>query len=149
MKSFMFCTFALVPLTVVAQGSDVAGLAGLPNHPFLYIEGKASVEKAPNVISLHFDISGRNADQGKANQEVQAKAKKVFALLKEAKIEDRDVSAQDLQSEPEFERDDADQNKRGKLIGYVVRRSFKVNVRYLTMYGKLSDQIMALGGVSF
>jgi uncharacterized protein len=147
MKTFVFCAFALVPLTVVAQSSDVGGLAGLPNHPFLYVEGKASVEKAPDVLSLHFDISARNADQGKANQEVQAKAKKVFALLKEAKIEDRDVSAQDLQSEPEFERDEADRSKRGKLIGYVVTRSFTVNIRDLTKYGRLGDQIMEIGDV--
>jgi uncharacterized protein len=121
---------------VVAAGNEVAGLAGLlPNQPFLYVEGKAEIAKAPYLISLHFDISGRNPDQGKANQEVQAKAKKLFALLKEGKIEDRDVAAQDLRSEPEYERDEADQNKRGKLIGYVVIRSFKVNVRDVTNMG--------------
>ena len=96
MKTFVYCAFALVPLTVVAAVSDSAGLAGLPNQPFLYVEGKAEIEKAPDLIALHFEISGRNADQGKANQEVQAKAKKLFALLKEAKIEDRDVVAQDF-----------------------------------------------------
>src|SRR4051794_36414051 len=122
MKTFIFCAFAFVPLTAVAVSSEVAGLAGLPSHPFLYVEGRAEIEKEPNFISLRFDISGRNADEGKANQEVQAKAKKVFALLKEAKVEDRDVVAQDVQSDAEFERDEADQKKRGKLIGYVVTR---------------------------
>jgi uncharacterized protein len=147
MKTFVVWALAFVPLTVVAAGNEVAGLAGLPNQPFLYVEGKADIEKASDLIALHFEISGRNADQGKANQEVQAKAKKLFALLKEAKIEDRDVVAQDLQSEPEFERDETDEKKRGKLIGYVVTRSFNVNVRDLTKYGKLGDQIMALGSV--
>ena len=52
-------------------------------------------------------MSGRNADQGEANQEVQAKAKKLFALLKEARIQDRDVVAQGLRSEPVPERDEA------------------------------------------
>jgi hypothetical protein len=147
MKTFVVCAFALFPLTVVAAGSELAGLAGLPNQPFLYVEGKAEIEKEPDLISLHFDITGRNADQGKANQEVQAKAKKLFALFKEAKIEDRDVVAEGLASEPEFERDETDEKKRGKLIGYVVTRSFNVNIRDLTKYGKLGDQIMALGGV--
>jgi uncharacterized protein YggE len=147
MKTFIFCAFAFVPLTAVAVSSEVAGLAGLPSHPFLYVEGRAEIEKQPNFISLRFDISGRNADEGKANQEVQAKAKKVFALLKEAKVEDRDVVAQDVQSDAEFERDEADQKKRGKLIGYVVTRSFSVNLRDLTKYGKLGDQIMGLGNV--
>ena len=148
MKPLVVCAFALFPLTVVAAVTEVAGLAGLPNQPFLYVEGKAQIEKEPDLISLHFDISGRNADQGKANQEVQEKAKKLFALFKQAKIEDRDVVAQDLQSEPEYERDETDEKKRGKLIGYVVTRSFNVNVRDLTKYGKLGDEIMAVGGVS-
>jgi uncharacterized protein YggE len=88
MKTLVVCAFALFPLTVVAAGTEVAGLAGLPNQPFLYVEGKAEIEKAPDLISLNFEISGRNADQGKANQEVQAKAKKHFGLIKEAKIAD-------------------------------------------------------------
>ena len=144
MKTLVVCAFALVPLTVVAE---VATLTGLPNQPFLYVEGTAKIEKAPDIISLTFDIEGHNAEQGKANQEVQAKAKQVFALLKEAKIEDRDVVAQDLRSAAEYERDEADPKKRGKLTGYVVTRPFRVTVRDLTKYGKLGDQIMDLGGV--
>jgi Uncharacterized conserved protein len=147
MKTFVVWALAFVPLTVAAAGNEVAGLAGLPNQPFLYVEGKAEIEKPPDLISLHFDISGRNADQGKANQEVQAKAKKLFALFKDAKIEDRDVVAEGLSSEAEYERDEADEKKRGKLIGYLVTRSFNVNVRDLKKYGKLGDEIMALGGV--
>jgi uncharacterized protein YggE len=67
MKTLVVCAFALAPLTVVAE---VTSLAGLPNQPFLYVEGKAEIEKAPDLISLNFNIEGRNADQGKANQEV-------------------------------------------------------------------------------
>jgi uncharacterized protein YggE len=145
MKTLVVCAFALVPLTVIA--AEVTTLTGLPNQPFLYVEGTAKIEKAPDIISLDFNVEGRNAEQGKANQEVQAKAKKVFALLKEAKIEDRDVVAQDLQSEAEYERDESDSKKRGKLTGYVVTPQFSIAVRDVTKYGKLGDQIMDLGGV--
>jgi uncharacterized protein YggE len=144
MKTLVVCAFALVPLHVFAE---VGQLTGLPNQPFLYVEGMAEIEKAPDVVVLGFDIETRNADQGKANQEVQSKAKKVFALAKEAKIEDRDVVAQDLSSDAEYERDETDTKKRGNLIGYVVTRRFKLTLRDVTKYGKLGDQIMELGGV--
>jgi uncharacterized protein len=144
MKTLVVCVFALVPLAVFAETTN---LTGLPNQPFLYIEGKAETKKAPDIITMGISIEGRNLDQGKANQEVQAKAKKVFALLKEAKIEDRDVVAQDLSSNAEYERDEVDPKKRGKLTGYVVSRSFNITVRDVTKYGKLGDQIMELGGV--
>ena len=145
MKTLVVCAFALVPFTVVAE---VNNLTGLPNQPFLYVEGKAQIEKAPDIISITFNIEGRNAEQGKANREVQAKAKKVFALLKQANVEDRDVVAQDLRSEAEYERDEVDTKKRGKLIGYVVSRQFKITIRDVTKYGKIGDQIMDLGGVN-
>jgi uncharacterized protein len=145
MKTLVACAFALVPLTAVAQ---VGTLAGLPNRPFLYVEGKAEIQKAPDIITLRFYIQAHNADQGKANQEVQAKARKIFALLKEAKIEDRDVVAQDLRSAPEYDRDESGPKKRGKLTGYVVTREFVITVRDLTKYGKLGDEIMNLGGVT-
>jgi uncharacterized protein YggE len=148
MKTLVVCAFALVPLTMFAENAEVMGLTGLPNQPFLYVEGEASTQKPPDIIRMSFGVSGHNPDEGKANQEVQAKAKKIFALLKEAKIEDRDVAAQDVRSEREYAEDDADQtNKRGKLIGYVVTRSFELTVRDATKYGKLGDQIMALGDV--
>ncbi len=145
MKILVVCAFALVPFTVVAE---VNNLTGLPNQPFLYVEGKAQIEKAPDIISITFNIEGRNAEQGKANQEVQAKAKKVFQLLKEAKVEDRDIVAQDLQSSAEYERDEMDTRKRGKLIGFVVSRRFRIVIRDVTKYGKIGDQIMELGGVN-
>ena len=144
MKTFVVCAFALTPFTLRAE---VANLTGLPNQPFLYVEGTAKIEKAPDMVSLSFNIEGRNADQGKANQEVQAKAKKIFALLKEAQVADRDVVAQDLRSEAEYERAQDDQKGHGKLIGYVVSRWFAVTIRDVTKYGRLGDQIMNLGGI--
>jgi uncharacterized protein YggE len=144
MKTIVVCAFALVALPAFAE---VGQLTGLPNQPFLYVAGTAHIDKAPDIIILHFGVEGRNEDEGKANQDVQAKAKKIFALLKEGKIEDRDVVAQDLDSDAEYERDETDTKKRGKLIGYVVSRSFKITVRDVTKYGKLGEQIMNLGGV--
>lgn len=112
MKKLVLFALAALPLTALAEG-------GLPNQPYIYIEGKAEIEKPPDIISLHFEVLGRNAERPKANAEAQATAKKVFGLLKEAKIEERDVVAQDLRSSPEYESDDNDTRKRGKLIGYM------------------------------
>ena len=144
MKTVVLFALAFAPLTLADQ---VGNLTGLPNQPFLYVEGKATVEKAPDLVVLNFDIETHNPEQGKANQEVQAKAKRVFALLKQAKIEDRDIVAEDVESDAEYERDESDTAKRGRLMGYVVSRQFKITVRDVAKYGQLGDQIMQLGGV--
>src|SRR5207302_3126590 len=85
----------------------------------------------------------------KANEQVQAKAKKVFALLKDAKIPERDIVVQDLSSEPKYESDDSDPKKRGKLIGYSVTRRFEVKVGDLPRFGKLVGQIIGLREIEF
>ena len=55
MKALVVCAFALVPLTAV-PATEVAGLAGLPNQPFLYVEGVADVERPPDIIEFHFSF---------------------------------------------------------------------------------------------
>jgi uncharacterized protein YggE len=131
-----------LPLSVLAEG-------GLPSVPYLYVEGKAEIEKPADMVTLRFDLVARNADQTKANQEVQAKANKVLALLKERKIAENDVIAADLRSEPQFENEEESSRKQGKIIGYTVTRSFSVRAREVTAFARLVDELLAIGGTEF
>lgn len=139
MKRLVLLTFVSLPLSLFAQG-------GLPDKPYIYVEGRAEIEKPADLIGLTFDLVARNADQSKANQEVQAKANKIFALLNERKIAKNDVTAGSVKSEPEFEGDEYN-HKKGKLIGYKVTRAFEVKLRDLTVLPKLVDELMAMTGV--
>jgi uncharacterized protein YggE len=85
MKLFLFVLLSL-PLSVLAEG-------GLPNQPYIYVEGKAEIEKPADMVTLRFDLVTHNADQAKANQEVQAKAAKIFALMNGRNIAEKDVIA--------------------------------------------------------
>lgn len=91
-----FCALAVLPLTFFAEG-------GLPNQPYIYVEGKAELEKPADMATLRFDVVARAADEQKANAEVQGKANKVLELAKERKIPNDDVIAGSLRSEPRFE----------------------------------------------
>src|SRR3954469_13381789 len=97
MNKLVLLAVASLPLSVFAQG-------GLPDKPYIYVEGKAEIEKAADMAVLRFDLVARNADQTKANQDVQTKANKIFAMLNERKIAETDVVASDIKSEPQFEK---------------------------------------------
>src|SRR2546427_1425090 len=99
MKLFLFVLLAL-PLSLLADG-------GLPSQPYIYVEGKAEIQKPADIVTLRFDLVGRAPDQAKANEEVQAKAVKIFGLLNSRKITATDVIAADLKSEPEYEETDS------------------------------------------
>lgn len=141
MKKLVLLTCVSLPLSLFAQG-------GLPDKPYIYVEGKAEIEKSADVVTLRFDVVARNPDQNKANQEVQAKANKIFALLKEEKIAENDVIASDLQSEPQYEEKESGR-RQGKVIGYAVTRSFSVKVRDVTAFAKMVDELLAIGGTQF
>ncbi|MDQ6764551.1 MAG: SIMPL domain-containing protein [Verrucomicrobiota bacterium] len=141
MKRPFLLLFAF-PICVFAEG-------GLPSQPYLYVEGKSEIERPADLVTLRFDLVARNTDQAKANQEVQAKATKLLAVLDERKIAQNDVVATDLRSEPQYEREDEPQSKRGKIVGYRVTRSFTTKVREIAIFPNLVDDLLAVGGVEF
>ncbi len=142
MKRLLF-VFLSLPISLFAEG-------GLPSQPYLYVEGKSEIERPADLVTLRFDLVARNADQAKANQEVQAKATKILALLDERKIAQNDVVATDLRSEPQYEREDENSSaKRGRIIGYKVTRVFSAKIRDVSAFPKLVDELLAVAGVEF
>jgi len=141
MKHFLF-PLLILPISVFAEG-------GLPDKPYIYVEGKAEVQKPADIVTMRFDLVGRAPDQPKANEDVQSKANKIFALLKERKIADNDVIAEDLRSEPEFEQDENSSRGHAKLIDYKVTRPFQIKVRDVTAFPKLADDLVNIQGVEF
>jgi uncharacterized protein YggE len=141
MKLLLLACLSL-PVSLLAVG-------GLPNQPYIYVKGKAEIEKQADIVMLRFSIVARNADQAKANQDVQAKAAKILGMLNDRKIAQNDVIAEDLKSEPQYEDEEASSRRRGKIIGYTVTRSFDVKVRDVTLFAKLVDELIEVGGVEF
>ncbi len=141
MKILLFLLLIL-PGMLFAQG-------GLPNQPYIYVEGKAEIEKPADMVTLRFDLVTRNVDQAKANQEIQTKASKVLALMDSKKIAESDVIAQDITSAPEYQEDENSTRNRRKFIDYKVTRSFSTKVRDFTIFSKLVDELIAFGGVEF
>ena len=142
MKKFVLLALVTWPL------SGLAG-SGIPDKPYIYVEGKAEIEKPADIVTLQFNVVARNADQAKANQEVQTKANRIFALLKDGKFGENDVIADDIRSEPQFEGDESGRGKQGKLIGYSVTRSFSAKTRDISGFPKLVNDLLSISGVEF
>jgi uncharacterized protein YggE len=142
MKRFLLFSLVIFPISLLAEG-------GLPDKPYIYVQGRAEIEKPADIVTLHFGVMAQSADEAKANQEVQAKATKILTLCNSSKIAEKDVVAEDLTSEAQYEKEDADSDKRGKLVGFKVSRPFMVKVRDVSSFAKLVDEILALGGVEF
>ena len=78
MKRFAFLFLLLVPILVFAEG-------GLPDKPYIYVDGKAEIEKPADIMIVRFDIVGRAPQQPNANEEVQTKANKILGFSRIAR----------------------------------------------------------------
>jgi uncharacterized protein YggE len=119
---------------------------GLPNQPYIYVEGQAETEKPADFVALSFRVVGHNAERPKANAEAQDKVIRALAMLKEARIAESDIVAENLSSEPDYENDE---RGRGKLIGYNFTRPIDTRVRDIPRFAKLVDDLIGLGGIEF
>ena len=52
MKHFLFFSLIILPISLFAEG-------GLPDKPYIYVEGKAEIEKPADMITLRFNLVGR------------------------------------------------------------------------------------------
>jgi uncharacterized protein YggE len=142
MKLFLLFSLVILPISVFAA-------SGLPDKPYIYVQGKAEIRKPAEVVTLKLDLVGRAPDQSKANEDVQSKANKIFALLKERKIADDDVIAEDLRSEPEFDQEGGYSSSHRKLVGYKVARPFQIKARDVNAFPRLVNELLGIGGVEF
>jgi uncharacterized protein YggE len=141
MKRLLFFSLVIFPLAVFAG-------TGLPDKPYIYVEGQATIENPADEASIHFAVVAHNPDETKANQQVQAKIAKLLKFLDDKKIAKVDVIAENLHAEPEYEREE-NSSKRGKLIGYIVRRDVGVKVRNVSTLAKLVDDVIDLKDIEF
>ena len=141
MKRLLFLLCLALPIRVFAEG-------GLPDKPYIYVVGNTEIQEPADMVTLRFDVVGRAPDLPKANEYVQSSAIKIFGLLKSKKIAEKEVIAEGLRSEPQFEQEQI-YPRRGKIIGYAVSRTFEVRVRDITIFPKLVDELLGLGNVEF
>ena len=142
----LFFLFVAIPISIFAEG-------GLPDKPYIYVEGIAEIQKPADTVSLGFELVFRAPDQIKANEKLEAGATKVFSVLKENKINNADIVAESIRTGPEFEQSQSSSSSyaggRGKLIGYFASRPFEVAVHDVPSFPKVVEKLLAIDGVEF
>lgn len=105
------------------------------------------MEKAADVVTLDFEISAMDPEQPTANKQVQTQANKVFQLLAKNEIPESDIVASGISSSPEYEEIE-NSEKKGKLLGYRVDRTFTAKVKDLKKFPPLVDSLLEIKGLT-
>jgi uncharacterized protein YggE len=139
MKTLLFLLLSL-PLSVFAEG-------GLPNQPYIYVQGYAEIQKPADMAIVRFDLAIKAPDPGKVKEKLKVGSGKIFDVFKENKINDIDVIAEQLRTGPDYEQSESPSRVRGKIIGYFASREFQLKIRDLGALSKIVDQLLAIDGV--
>lgn len=100
--------------------------------------GEASV--APDLAIVSFAVSGEGKALAPTRDDVNARASKVLAALRELGIAEGDVDAPSVAIHPQY-----DYSKGQKLVGYRVVRQMTAKVRALDTLGPVLDGIVKAG----
>src|SRR5260370_11504708 len=138
MNRSTFFSLVIFPISLFAEG-------GLPDKPYIYVIGSTEVQKSADMVNIRFEVVARAPDQAKANQDVQAKAAKIFTLVNAHKIAKNDLIAYGIYSQPQFENEENGLH-RGKIIGHTVTRNFEVRLHDVATFPKLVEELINLEG---
>jgi len=114
---------ALLPWAVGAQSN-------LPDAPHIYVQGKASIELAPELLILSGQIVGEDGEVTVASQQVEDQSAALIALMASLDVEREDVRASMPVVEQVFDYRDG----RQILVGYRVRRDVEIRLSRMDRY---------------
>ncbi|NDL64174.1 oxidative stress defense protein [Acerihabitans arboris] len=135
---------ALLFTTLLGLGSFAtqAQAAELPAGPHVITSGTSSVEATPDIATLSIEVSISSKDAADAKRQVDARVAQYFDFLNKNGIENKDIDAANLRTQPEY-----DFLKTGESVlkGYRAVRQVQVTLRQLDKLNELLDGALKSG----
>src|ERR1700743_2501822 len=124
-------------LGLIVSTAALAGNSSLPDGPYVVADGSASIQKAPDYVTVYFEVSYTADTTSKAMPFVQDRVAKVFKLVRDQSIPEKDIRASDVDVHAQLGYNDGKQTYEGQTV----ERSFTVVLHDL---GKYSDFMQGL-----
>ncbi|WP_020184371.1 SIMPL domain-containing protein [Methylopila sp. 73B] len=133
------CAVALLALSLLP---NAAFAQETREPPAVSVTGEGVVAATPDRAAVTSGVVTRAQTAGAALAANATAMTKVFAALKAARIEDRDVATSALGLQPQYDYADG---RSPKLVAYEARNAVTVRVRELDRLGALLDQLVQAG----
>ena len=144
MKTRHFLTYILVLIAVFVSGCDKG--TERQNQSTISVFGTGSVSVQPDVIQMSITLSNVAQTTKKAQEEVSKMVRQALNILKEAKIEDKNINTASLTFSSEYEYT----NKR-TLIGQRAQQSITFSIEGIIDNAEkvtgIIDQLIQINGI--
>ena len=125
----MLCLSILGSTTALAATSDV---------PHISVSATASMEVAPDIANISFDVNGKGSNASEAATASAAKMDNVRRLLLSCNLTREDIITTSYTIYPELD-------NKGKTKGYIARNSLAIKVKDISRVGTVIDKLSSAG----
>jgi len=139
MRSILLAT----AIVLLASGRATAQL---PDFPFIYAQGEAKLEVAPDTAILSFTIQSFEAEAGAASKIVADRTTEVLKVCEQQGIPAADLAAYELGKRAV--RKQSDNSESLEILGYEISRTFQITIRQLDKYPQLVSAIATMPNVT-
>jgi len=114
----------------------VALFLATPAFAQVTVQGKGTVYATPDCATLRFNVVTESKTAKAANESNRTASSALFATLKKAGVDEKDVSTTAFDVSPRYSYQDKGE---AKFLGYTVTHGVSVNVKKLSDVGQLVD----------
>jgi len=130
----------LILLAIACLASPV------PEFPFVYVTGSATVKVPPNTATIEFRIKATDPSSTNALAVVAERSAEVLDFLAANKITPKDIIAYEVDKSTMRE---GERFSNGKIIGYEISRLISVTMHDVSRYDDIARHLLAMENVFF
>jgi len=132
----MKTSILFMTVTVMA----VIANAEMPTFPFVFVEGYAKKDVAPNMAQINFNLEMRCAGASEAMSAIDDQSKVILKYLYDQQISPKDIIAHRIEKEA---LQNEEKGAARKVVGYKASRHFSITVNNLSRYVDIAQTIFS------
>lgn len=137
MKSLLKYALCLLTFATTINTADAA--VGCESS--IVVNGVGKVSANYDLVTLNFEAIAENNEASVAKDKVETIVNNFFANIKAAKLDDKNIKADNINLSPKYNYKDGNST----LVGYIARRSLNVNLTDFSLIAKITDIAMQSG----
>jgi uncharacterized protein YggE len=133
---------AVLLVGVIATNGNASNL---PEFPFVYAQGEANVEVAPDIATVSFHVEDYAEDATKAESVVWNRSKEILDFFNEFGISKKEIVA--YQIDKNTVRESKEYNDL-EIIGYEISRQIEITLLDLSIYEAILKKLVELPNIT-
>lgn len=113
----------------------------IPDFPFLMADGNAEIQVKPDIAKIAFSITEFNKDSREAVAVVAKRAQTIVDLAKKLGIEQEYINSAEYNKSTKRKQNEHYENL--EILGYEVSQYFTIEVKNISLYSPLIDQLIS------